>query len=449
MIMKSSFFLLLVILPAYLFAQDSTYQIKLEEEDLVILKHWIDQDGYILIDATFATHNHYFYLLNPEGRTITSYKNFFQNIFYKGFTSNEKEFTIYFSRTPNGEIHFLDFFKDGTRPAVSTVWTNRPKNSSDMQLEMGGTMFYFTFDKRKKQMNITSFDGPAAEFSVHHFAMQKKKARKFLKEKYYGISPERFFTPHFGSGLATHSDKTMVLLAKHKSKWTRYLFDTEDLSVKIDEHQLPKISDEFHHSSDAYICDNKIFFTTVSTIKVCLQVVDFDLKPLLDNCYNETTGIDFKDSDLLGFNGKPIDKKWAEKNNYNKRILRAIGNEMFGYINVFYHTKDNFYSVKMGGESPMTSSLVVGVPDSFSGIPTTQATSNPNTSTTFNGSLSADLKEIDRSNIFDQILKNTEMQFNNPHIIQKTFIALSKDFYYKINSDSKHQRLDVQRFSIE
>lgn len=124
--------ILFINLSLFALAQNPAFEIKLEEEDLVDLTHWVDEEGFILIDASFDTHNHYFYLLNPAGEVVSRYKNFYQNIFYKGFTSNEKEFAVYFSRTPNGEVQFLDFFKEDNRPPISTVWANATKDTPDL-----------------------------------------------------------------------------------------------------------------------------------------------------------------------------------------------------------------------------------------------------------------------------------------------------------------------------
>lgn len=120
-------------------------------------------------------------------------------------------------------------------------------------------MLYFGFDKKKSQLKISSFDGPATEFQIRHFAMGKEQAKALLKHQYYGVGFDKFFTPHFGEGVAAYSAGALVLLANQNDKWTRYLFDVEDATVKIDEHTLPDIRNVINYRTDAYICDNKIF----------------------------------------------------------------------------------------------------------------------------------------------------------------------------------------------
>ena len=73
---------------------------------------------------------------------------------------------------------------------------------------------------------------------------------------------------------------------------------------------------------------------------------------------------------------------------------------------------------------------------------------SPASTSTFNGNLSTDLNAIERSNIFNQILEKTEMQFNIPYYGQKKFIALSKNYYYKVEWNFKGKKLDVFRYEL-
>lgn len=149
----------------------------------------------------------------------------------------------------------------------------------------------------------------------------------------------------------------------------------------------------------------------------------------MDKCYDEISEIDFKSSGLYNFEGKQIDEKWVDKDRHNSRILRAMSSELHGYINIYHHQMENIYSLKMGGESPATAGGSVMIPGAAA-FPTG---GSPASSTTFNGSLSRDLHSAERSNLFDKILEKTEMQFNIPYYGQKKFIALSKDYYFKVD----------------
>lgn len=396
-------------------AQEPTFQIKLEEEDLVDLTHWVDQDGFTLIDAFFDSHNHYFFLLNPEGEVISTYKNFFQNIFYKGFSSNNKELTMYFSRTPNGEVQFLDFFKTGDRPPLSTIWVNAPKSSPDLKFDIEGTMYHLSFDKKKSQLLIKESDGPATEFVSYSFPIEKEQAKVLLKDAYRGVGLDEVFIPHFGKGVVTKSDETLLLLTNQNDKWTRYWFDLKNSTLKINDHTLPDIRNVINYRTDAFISNGKIFFETTSPTKICLQITDFDLNMLMDKCYDESSGIDFKTSGLFSFGGKQIDEKWGEKDNYNSKILDRMSNEQNGYVSVFYHQEDDAYSLKLGGESPITSGAGAMIPNPAGGFSMTGGGGSPASSTTFNGNFSGELVAINRPNFFSQVLENTEMQFNLPY----------------------------------
>jgi len=447
MAMKILVTISLIIFAHFLNGQSPTFEIRLEEEDLVDLNHWVDQDGFILIDASFETHNHYFYLLNPDGEVISQYKNYYQNLFHKGLTSNTKEFTIYFSKTPNGEVQFLDFFKDGSRPPITTSWANVPKDSPDQSINVGGTLYYLFYDKKKSQLMISSFDGPATDFKITYFSLQKELAKDLLKSGFRGVDLNNFFTPDFGSGVTSISDDMLIALVNQNDRWTRYLFDFSQSSVKIDTHNLPDLKDVINYRSGAFICDNKIFLVTLNVKKACLQVMDLNYEMLKDECYDESTGIDFKASGLLSFGGRPIDEKWSERDNYNAKFLERMARETYGYINVYHHP-DNYYSIKMGGQSPATSGGSTMVPSAGGGWSPMASGGSPASTSTFNGNLSTDLNAIERSNIFNQILEKTEMQFNIPYYGQKKFIALSKNYYYKVEWNFKGKKLDVFRYEL-
>lgn len=416
-------------------AQDPAFEIKLEEEDLVDLTSWVDQDGYILIDASFDTHNHYFYLLNPEGEVVSQYKNFYQNIFYKGFTSNEKEFTVYFSRTPNGEIHFLDFFKEGSRPPLSTVWANAPKDLPEVRFNIEGVMYLLSFDKKKSQLRVSFSDGPVTEFTTYNFDVTKEQAKEILKGSYASVDLDGFFDNHFGAGVATISNRRLILLRNDNVRWVKHDFDLANPNFVFKTIPLPEMGNVIKHKTDASILNDQIFIGSLSEQKACLQITTLDFEVVWSDCFDADTGLKLNSFGILDYEGDKIDDKWLEKENYAVKVLRALASENYGYLNVV-QLKNGDYSIKMGTESPP-----YHTPNPIGGT-----TYHPAASITFNGNLSKEQGISNSDNFFSQVAKNTDMQFNLPFYGKKKLLALSKEHYFKVDWNFKKQKLDIYKY---
>lgn len=440
--------ILFVNLSLSVFAQAPTFEIKLEEEDLIDLNHWVDQDGFILIDAAFDSHNHYFYLLNPEGELISQYKNFYHNIFYKGFTSNDKEFTVYFSRTPKGEIQFLDFFKKDSRPPVSTNWLNGIEFSGNI-VQVDGTLFHITYMRKQSVLNVDEIRDPTSKALQWSAKIERNFAKKIMTGDYRGFGLNNFFMPHYGKPSVQRGDDRLIFSDRDGNRLSRM-----DLSLStgtLDTMSYPfafhegKLGEKFDH----YFIGENSFLLTMSKKWFCLKFVDRDANVTMSECIDiESKELDR--SPIRDFDGENLEEQKGIKITLGDQFANSFPLKESGYLGV-YSEPNGGYSLKIGTEEMVT--MVPHAAPTATGRPIQpvnyRAVSSPARSETFNISLTPSLKFTSSdNNFFSKVFSETKMQFNIPFPGRKKFISLSKDAYFKVDWDFKNKELDIYKYPL-
>ncbi|MEP2669875.1 MAG: hypothetical protein ABJH04_12805 [Cyclobacteriaceae bacterium] len=420
-------------------------EIPFEGEYLKDVKQWVDDDGFTIIDLRFTSNNHYFYMISPHGKIVSEYKNFYLNLYYKGFTSNKDEFTLYFSRTPKGKIEFLDFFKSSERPPVTTLWENEPKDYFQ-SVTAKGNLLFMDFDKKKSNIEFTYLDGPVSEKKSFTFEVPKEMTKEIVKSGYMGMGIDNIYSSHFGSALVFFENQQIIVLKTSKEELINYTYDLADQKFTMYTYPYPDQSEYFGTTNGSFLVDDKVFLLTMNMNRLCLDVLDLELNPIVSKCYGKDQQLELKTAPAVYRNGKNAEETWVGGDKSTSRILRELSQHSFGYISVM-KKQDGGYSLKLGSESAssMTPGVMIG---SGAGV-SSSGNYQPPTSLCFTGSLTRDFEPYnDDKNYFETIFQKTEFQFVGEFGVQNGVIA-TKDFFYHFQYNRKDSKLEIERFTFD
>ncbi len=414
---------------------------------------WVDSEGFTVIQVSLNDNDHYFYLIDPSGYVLAEYKNYFLSIYNKGYSSNQEEFTIYFSRTAKGKIEFLNFFKDGTRAPLLTTWGNEPKDYFNA-MSINGNFLFMNYSKKKEKFELVIFDGPVNENSKFEFDIESELAKEIIREDYLGIDLDKIYEPHYGAGLAFLENAELTLLKPGKEGLNLIKFSLGDLKITRGTFPYPNKSQYFGTKNDAFLIDDRIFLLTIDMNRLCLDILNLELDPIKSICYGKDENLELKVSPVVNREGKNMDEKWGRSKNITAKIL----NEMFayssGYISVLRESNGD-YSLKIGSENkpkltpnplPGTSGLITSQQQmSYR----TELKNNSARSLSFNASLTSELGiKKGLNNYFEKVFDKTEIPIFDPNI-EWSDVIVHKNFFYFIRYNRKDSKLEIERFTFD
>lgn len=414
---------------------------------------WVDPEGYTIIQVSLNDNDHYFYLIDPSGNVLAEYKNYFLSIYYKGYSSNQKEFTIYFSRTAKGKIEFLNFFKDSARAPLLTTWENEPKDYFNT-ISINGNFLFMNYSKKKEKLELVIFDGPVNENSKFEFDIESELAKEIIREDYLGIDLDKVYEPHYGAGLAFLENAELTLLKPEKEELNLIKFGLSDLKITSGTYPYPNKSQYFGTKNDAFLIDGRIFLLTIDMNRLCLDILDLQLNPIKSICYSKDENLEFKISPVVNREGKNMDEKWDRSKNITARIL----NEMFAYSSAYISVlrePNGDYSLKIGSEDKpkLTPNPLPGASGFISSQQQmsyrTELKNNSAKSFFFNASLTSDFGiKKGLNNYFEKVFNKTEIPIIDPNI-EWSDVIVHKNYFYFLQYNRKDSKLELERFTFD
>lgn len=408
-------------------------EIPLEDKHFIAVKHWVAPDGYVLLDVFYQSNNHYFYFIDPKGKVISKYKNFFPSIYYTGFTSNEREFTLYFSRNLNGKIEFIDFFKEGSRPPILTTWENDLEGYFKT-FNINGELVFVNYEKKRGVLQLNMINGPIEKSRVYEFDIEKELAKKMSNYIFRGRDISNIYHKHDVGGHVYLENQNLIILENSWNELRMYRFDLTNEKLTTKDYAYPLGQKTFRTISDSFLLEDKIFVMAVNRSGMCFDMLDTELKVIFSRCYGEEDNLDFRYGPVVNSNGKNVEDGWREVDDQGSRLISKLAQRDVGFLSAIKND-DGGYSLKFGAEASLATSTGITV-----------VGGKVASSIYFPVSLSNDFLPMkDGSNFFDEVFSKTGVQVAGG---MPDAIVYSK-FFYKMNYDKEESKIILERFTFD